>query len=96
MSGRIKALIALILVSAMASGCIAAGDASDAGTGFTVTDSTGKTFSYSAPSDKIIVTGYAATLTLIDAEMASKIFAVDQYGAVAFDDRDLDRPTIIS
>lgn len=94
MSGRIKALIALILVSAMASGCIAAGDASDAGTGFTVTDSTGKTFSYSAPSDKIIVTGYAATLTLIDAEMASKIFAVDQYGAVAFDDRDLDRPRV--
>ncbi len=92
MSVRIKALIALVLVSAMVSGGVATGDASDADTGFTVTDSTGKTFGYSAPSEKIIVTGYAAALTLIDAGMASKIFAVDQYGAAAFEDRGLEKP----
>ncbi|WP_400226352.1 hypothetical protein [Methanomethylophilus alvi] len=87
-----KAMIALVLVSALVSGGIAVSDSSDADEGFTVTDSTGKTFTYSAASEHIIVTGYAATLTIIESGMAEKIYAVDQYGAVAFDDKGLERP----
>lgn len=92
MTGNMKAMIALVLVSALVSGGIAVSDSSDADEGFTVTDSTGKTFTYSAASEHIIVTGYAATLTIIESGMAEKIYAVDQYGAVAFDDKGLERP----
>ena len=48
MTGNMKAMIALVLVSALVSGGIAVSDSSDADEGFTVTDSTGKTFTYSS------------------------------------------------
>lgn len=80
------AVIATVAILALAAFCAAPASEGDASQSFTITDSTGTGYAYSAPSERIIVTGYAATLTLIDAGMASKIYATDQYGQVAFDD----------
>ncbi len=93
MAVNTKIITAVLLASAVILGCVTVSDSSDADTGFTVTDSTGKDFLYSAPSEHIIVTGYAVTLTLIDAGMAGKIYAVDQYGADAFKDRGIELPS---
>ena len=93
-STKAVALIALAAIIA-ASFCIVPISETDAETGFVITDSTGKQSSYDAPSDQIMVFGYAATLTLIDAGATSKIYATDQYGQQAFVDKGItDLPKI--
>lgn len=90
-TARTAALAAVLITIAAA---LCAAPASDADPSFTITDSTGSTSEYSGPSDNIIVTGYAATLTLIDAGQASKVYATDQYGKVAFEEKGLEAPRI--
>lgn len=85
--------VAVLLIVSVIIGAVAISDGSCAETGFSITDSTNMEFSYSSCSEKIIVTGYAVTSTLIQAGMKDKIYAVDQYGAKAFTDNGLDRPS---
>lgn len=52
----------------------------DADSSFTVTDTTGETFNFSGPVDKVVVFGYAATLTVLDSGAGAKLVATDKYG----------------
>lgn len=90
------AVAAAVAILALAALCAAPASDADASGAFTITDTTGATSEYSGPSDNIIVTGYAATLTLIDAGQASKVYATDQYGKVAFEEKGLEAPRVFS
>lgn len=91
-----KTLTAIAVLAVIAAALCAAPSSDADASSFTITDSTGATTDYSGPSDNIIVTGYAATLTLIDAGEASKIYATDQYGKVAFEEKGLEAPRVYS
>jgi len=80
---RTSAIILGICFLAMAAAPLAAPTASAAG-GFDVTDGTGRTFHYDSPSERVVVTGYAATLTLIDLGHASRVAATDTYGSYEY------------
>lgn len=73
-----KILIAgIVAVMLCATIVIAPADAED--TGFDVTDGEGRTFHYDAPTERIVSTGAATTLTIAQAGAVSKIVAVDTY-----------------
>lgn len=59
-------------------------DDSDADSGFTITDGTGRTFTYSGASEHIVSAGSGATVTIADAGMISKIVAVDKYSTYSY------------
>lgn len=84
------AVLAVLLASSLAV-VIPAGEAeaSATDTSFTVTDTSGKTFSFAGPSTHIVVFGYAATLTVLECGGSSKIYACDTYGQQAYADQGL-------
>ncbi len=90
-TSKTAAILAVVAIALMTIATVPATDA-DTPQPFAITDSTGTVSEYSGPSENIIVTGYAATLTLIDAGSASRIYATDQYGRDAFEDKGLEAP----
>ena len=92
-----NAIIATLLVAVLAvtaASCIVPASEGETDQGFVITDSTGKQSVYDGPSDQIMVFGYAATLTLLDAGAASKIYATDQYGEQAFVEKGIAVPKV--
>ncbi len=92
-----NAIIATLLVAVLAvtaASCIVPASDGETDQGFVITDSTGKQSVYDGPSDQIMVFGYAATLTLLDAGAASKIYATDQYGEQAFVEKGIAVPKV--
>ncbi|MDR2846595.1 MAG: hypothetical protein LBV63_04865 [Candidatus Methanoplasma sp.] len=101
-------IFTIIAIAALLSGLAVAivGDGSDASGSFTIedgtTDSTGaltpRTFEYAGPSEHVVTTGYASTLTVVELGYADKIVATDTYGAYSYnkDERlkDLDVPSL--
>jgi len=78
-------LIAVFIVTAVpAAGLLS--DDSTADTSFTITDTTGKEFTFDGSSDHIAVFGYACTLTVLDCGGADKIVATDKHGAESISD----------
>ena len=56
----------------------------DADSGFDITDGEGRTFHYDAPTEHVVSTGYATTLTIAGAGAIDKIVAVDKYSTYSY------------
>lgn len=88
---RIIGLLAVFAVAMLASSaCIVIADDSSASEAFTVKYSlkgTDYSVDFDGPVNKVTIFGYAPTLTVLDADKASKIYAVDEYGKEAFTDK---------
>lgn len=77
--------ISLFVISALVV-AVPYSDADDSS--FKITDTTGKEFTYSKPSDKVISFGYATSLTVAQCGQISKLYATDKYGKEAFGEFD--------
>lgn len=73
------ALIAAIAVAAMLASVLAVCDVDGADSGFDVTDGEGRTFHFDSAAERIVTSGYAATVTVADAGHLDKIIATDKY-----------------
>ncbi len=74
-AGAAVAILALL----MSCGIVLQSDLSDADEPFTVTDGTGREFSFTGAAEHIVSGGTGATLTIADAGALSKIAAADKY-----------------
>ncbi len=88
---RTMGLLAVLAIAMLAgSACIVIADSSYADESFSVTYSlkgTDYKVDFTGPVNKVTIFGYAPTLTVLDAEKASKIYAVNEYGKEAFTDK---------
>lgn len=84
---------ALAVIILAGSACTMIADDSSASEAFSITyklKGTEYTVNFDGPVDKVVVFGYAATLTVLDAGKASMIYAADEYGKEAFADKKID------
>lgn len=86
--------VAVIAVAMMALSAIAVPVDADGDTSFDITYTLkNKTYNvhFDGPTDKVVVFGYAAALTVLDTGKVSKLYACDKYGDDAFAEKGLKR-----
>ena len=74
-----KMLTAIAIVAMLTVPMALASIDADESSGFDITDGMGDTFHFDGPAERIVSTGYGATLTIIDAGQKDKIVAADKY-----------------
>lgn len=72
-------IIAATIIAALLLVVPAVGGSDAEDTGFDIVDGMGDTFHFDGPAERIVTSGYAATLTVADAGAIDKIVAVDKY-----------------
>lgn len=94
MKKRIITAMAIVAVAMMAVSAIAIPVDADGDSSFTITYTLkNKTYNvnFDGPTDKVVVFGYAAALTVLDTGKVSKLYACDKYGDDAFAEKGLTR-----
>lgn len=74
-----KMLTAIAIVAMLTVPMALASVDADESSGFDITDGMGDTFHFDGPAERIVSSGYGATLTIIDAGQKDKIVAADKY-----------------
>jgi len=83
MNAKIISLVAVIVLFSGVFVAVAS-DASQGANPTTITDGTGKTFTYSEPTQHIVTMGYASTLTVAMLGEIDKIVATDTYSTYSY------------
>ncbi len=89
------AVFAIVMLAGSA--WIVIADDSSASEAFSVTytlKGTEYTTNFDGPVNKVVVFGYAATLTILDADLSSKIYAADEYGKEAYVDKGVEDKSV--
>ncbi|MFA6769191.1 MAG: hypothetical protein WCR86_12300, partial [Parabacteroides sp.] len=59
-------------------------DTASADSEFSVTDSTGQTYTFSSPVDHIVTLGYGFTITAVESGCVDKIVGIDKYSKYSY------------
>ncbi|MCB5280055.1 MAG: hypothetical protein M0Q19_09905 [Candidatus Cloacimonetes bacterium] len=77
-------IMAFVAVVFLVVSAVTSVDTASADSEFSVTDSTGQTYTFSSPVDHIVTLGYGFTITVVESGCADKIVGIDKYSKYSY------------
>jgi len=77
-------MMAFVAVAFLVISAVPSIDTASADSEFSVTDSTGQSYTFSSPVDHIVTMGYGFTITVVESGCADKIVGIDKYSTYSY------------